>query len=185
MSRDQSSACPRRRNPPLYDVGVTGSAMPDLVFPIYMGRFATSHETATGRHNWLLLCRLRQSLFSQSAFHVRLQRNDTTEVVVPTGMTKTPVEDQQWRRNKTSSCDWHIPEPWRQHGKPSAPGTLARKRMQSRKPSQRYGINGSGWCRGVVMSYVWCARNLVIVVSYVWCFRNPCMVSPEPGTPVM
>ena len=38
---------PRRRNPPLYDVGVTGSAMPDLLFPIYMGRIATSHETAT------------------------------------------------------------------------------------------------------------------------------------------
>ncbi len=37
----------------------------------------------------------------------------------------------------------------------------------------------------IVVSYVWRPRNLVIVVSYVWCPRNPCMVSPEPGTPVM
>ena len=84
--------------------------MPELVFPIYiwggLGRIATSHETATERLNLLLSCQLRQSLFSQSAFHVRLQRCDTIGVVVPTGMTKTPVENQQWIRNKTSSCVW-------------------------------------------------------------------------------
>ena len=109
-----------------------------------------SHETATGRHNLLLLCGLRQLLFSQSRFHVRLQRHDTTGVVVPTGMTKTPVEAQRWRRNKTGSCDLAYSRTLRRLGKPFAPGTLARKRMQSRKPSRRCGINGSGWCRGVV-----------------------------------
>ena len=82
-----------------------------------------SHETATGRHNLLLVCGLRQSLFSQSTFHVRLQRNDTTEVVVPIGMTKTPVEAQRWRQNKTGSCVWLMPALLRRLAKRFGHGT--------------------------------------------------------------